>query len=284
MNKMRKKSLYDSRGQVLLVVVIVMVVALTIGLSIASRTITNLKLSRQNEDAQKAFQAASAGIDRYINQAGCGASGCPQVTQTLSTGQVATTVKDLQGNTLFLNNGEYVDQDRGIDLWLSTYPTFTSPFTGTINIYWGIGGTGGQSCSETGTLSSPALEVLILTGSTTSPVLTKYVYDDCTARRTGANGNNFTDPTGTGGSVNGISGITFLYNTGPITITNGLIAKVIPIYNSTKIAVVGSGALPPQGKVIESVGSAGDTKRKIIYYESYPQIPNEIFPYAILSQ
>ncbi len=101
---------------------------------------------------------------------------------------------------------------------------------------------------------------------------------------TGANGNNFTDPTGTGGTVNGISGTTFLYNTTPITITNGLIAKIIPIYNSTKIAVVGSGALPPQGKVIESVGTAGDTKRKIIYYESYPQIPNEIFPYAILSQ
>ena len=47
----------------LLVVVLTMIVALTVGLSLASRTITNMKISKQNEESQRAFQAAEAGIE-----------------------------------------------------------------------------------------------------------------------------------------------------------------------------------------------------------------------------
>ncbi len=283
---MEKTHVHGSSGQILLIVVVVMVVALTIGLSVASRTITNLKLSRQNQEAQKAFQAASAGIDLYINQANCGTAGCTN-TRALTSGQVTTTVKDLLGTTIALNNGELVDQDRGIDLWLSGYPSFvTTGYTNTTNlvsIYWGIGGTGGQTnCNVgAGNNASPALEILVLTGATTNPVLSKYLYDYCATRRSG---NGFTNP-GTiyNSTVSGIPNTIFLHRV-DISINQGLIAKIIPIYNSTKIAVSGPVAFPPQGKIIESTGTSGDTKRKIEYYESYPQIPNEIFPYAILSQ
>jgi len=60
----------NENGQILLIVVITMIVALTVGLSIASRTVTELRLSRQNEESQRAFNAAEAGIDRVLKQGG----------------------------------------------------------------------------------------------------------------------------------------------------------------------------------------------------------------------
>ncbi len=280
---MRKVSQQGSRGQVLLIVVIVMVVALTVGLSVASRTITNLKLSKQSEDAQKAFQAASAGIDRYINQGNCAANpaACDPGSQTLTSSQFETKVTEVRGTTLLLNNGNAVEQDRGIDVWLATYPNFASPYypsvTGTISIYWGVAGQ--TSCSaNAGGSTAPAIQVALLTGTTTAPAISKYVYDSCEGRKSENEFKNTFESIGYN-----IGGTTFLHKA-DISLSNGLIMKIIPIYNSAKIAVTGTSAFPPQGKIIESVGTAGDTKRKIIYYESYPQIPNEIFPYAILSQ
>ncbi len=48
----------NQSGQALLIIVLVMVVALTIGLSVASRTITNLRTSREQASSQKALSAA----------------------------------------------------------------------------------------------------------------------------------------------------------------------------------------------------------------------------------
>ena len=55
-------------GQILLIVVLTMIVALTVGLSIAARIVTELKISKQNEESQRAFQAAEAGIQQTIQR------------------------------------------------------------------------------------------------------------------------------------------------------------------------------------------------------------------------
>lgn len=275
-----RKNAKGNSGQVLLVVVVVMVVALTIGLSVASRAITNLKTSKQNEDSQNAFQAASAGVDRYINVANCASNpaACDPTQQSLVSSKFDTKVSEITGATIALNNGNEVDQDRGIDVWFSTYPDFSAPFTGTVEVYWGTSDQIG--CTGTGGAVAPALEMVLLSGSKAVPVLTKYVYDRCLTRRSL---NFFNNPT----SVSLTVADTVYTNRATLTITSGLLMKVIPIYNSTKIAIVrtsGTAIFPPQGKLIESTGTAGDATRKIVYFESYPQIPNEIFPYAILSQ
>lgn len=274
MNVMVKYRKYSS-GQVLLIVVITMVVALTAGLSLASRTITNLKLSKQNEDSQRAFQAASAGVDKYIN-----ASSGQTYTSNLSNSNFTTTVTTVTGNILLLNNGDPVDQDRGIDVWLSTYPNYAAPlFTGSITMYWG-GSTQIQCGTNSGIATRPAIEVLIVYGSVATPTVQKYVYDRC-GRVTGTGVLTGSNPSG---SV--FNGVTFdTITAAPISISNGLIMKIIPLYNSSIIGLNSpSMVFPPQGKVIQSTGTSGDSARKIVYFESYPQIPNEIFPYAILSQ
>lgn len=165
-----------SSGQVLLLVVVTMIVALTVGLSIASRTVTNLKLSKQNQDSQRAFQAATAGIEKYINQANRTGP-----TDTLLNASAFTTdVGQLSGSQILLNNGDVVDQDRGIDSWLSTYPTYADKYSGTITLYWGVDGVP-LDCSSASPnkKKAPALEVVILTGSITNPTFTKRVFDPC---------------------------------------------------------------------------------------------------------
>lgn len=266
--------LRSDRGQALLVVVIAMIVALTAGLSLASRTITNLKISKQNEDSQRAFQAASSGIERSIAQG--------QSSGTLNNASFSTTVSNASGNSMLLNNGSLVQQDRGIDLWLSSYPDFSSPTSGTISLYWGT--VGQTDCTKTGKTAVPAIEVFLLSGaSSANPTMTKVTYDPCATRRSN---NAF----GTPGAGVSMAGVTLPYGvTGgtALNFASGYVMKIIPIYNSAVIGVTFSlttGTVPNQGKLITSTGSAGDTVRKVVYYESYPQIPTEAFAYTILSQ
>lgn len=273
---MLKRKQFDNRGQVLLIVVVTMIVALTAGLTIASRTITNLQLSKQNEESQRAFQAASAGIEKFLNAA-TGTEG----TGELDTASFATTVLPQNTNEYLLNNGAAIDQDRGMDIWLSSHPDFSAQYNGTFTLYFGTGtGTQAQNCTDSsGKNVMPALEVVMLEGTVTAPTFEKYVYDPCGSRRSS---NNFSAGNTT---TTTISGSPFQANTGAITVTNGLVAKVIPLYNSAIVGVRWSAATPPvQGKLLESTGKSGETQRKIVYFESLPQIPIEVFPYAIMSQ
>ena len=269
------------KGQILLIVVITMIVALTVGLSIASRTVTELRLSRQNEESQRAFNAAEAGIDRVLQQGG-------EVTLQEELGNnaaFAVSATQYGGDQILLNNGEEVDQDVGADVWLSNYPDFSSQIaSGRIIVYWGDEDQ--INCTET-TPVRPALQIVILQGDIADPQIVKYLYDTCAARTQGTiDGATYGTQT-----ISGLPGYTFTnrINT-PIAISDGIIVKVIPLYNSTTVAVVAqdlSGqpiALPSQGSVVESTGTSGETVRRITYYQSYPQMPIELFPYNIISQ
>ncbi len=73
------------QGQILILVLLAVVVVLAIGLSVASRNITNLRTSTQTEQSQRAFTAAEGGVEDVLSnleQIGedialnTGASGC----------------------------------------------------------------------------------------------------------------------------------------------------------------------------------------------------------------
>ncbi len=54
------------QGQILIVILLIMVVALAIGLSVATRSLSNLRISTQSEFSQRAFSAAEAGIEKAL--------------------------------------------------------------------------------------------------------------------------------------------------------------------------------------------------------------------------
>lgn len=258
------------KGQALLIIVLIMVVILTIGLSLATRSLVNTRSSTEENNSQEAFTAAEAGIEQLLqSQSGTPISG--------GFGNVTYSAQVVNGSQseFLLNGGNQVLRGEGVDLWLSTYPTYTGQWTGQFTLYWG---SNSDDCSVA-VQDVAAIEVVLLSGADkNNPSAQHYVFDPCPVRR---NANNFDGTVGT--TTRQIEGRTFAWM-GTVSVTNpGFIARIIPLYANTFMGVVGSPALPSQGKTVESTGQASGTARKISVFQSYPRLPIEIFPYVIFS-
>lgn len=263
----------SQKGQAILIVVLVMVVSLTIGLSIASRSVTNLKTSTEEENSQRAFSAAEAGVEKAL-QTGVNILSPESLGNNASIKNV--TIQSVSGTEFLLGGGNPFPQDDGADIWLSTYPDYSAPrWSGNLTIYWGFQNETQASCSPNSTTNvMAALEVILITGTKESPIATRFAFDPCTLRQ---GFNHFSAPTI--GSTT-VSGKIFPYSA-TIAVTDGIIARVIPLYANTPIGARGSIALFSQGSKIESVGTSGSTERKIQVYQAYPKVPTEFFQYIL---
>ncbi|MBI3092877.1 MAG: pilus assembly PilX N-terminal domain-containing protein [Candidatus Levybacteria bacterium] len=265
------------RGQALLIVILIMVVSLTVGLSVASRSIVNLRTSTEEENSQRAFSAAEAGVEKAI-ATGLGISSSQDLGNNASIKEV--TIGEVSGREFVLNAGNKVEKDQGIDLGLSQdYPGYATPQNiNNLSIYWG---SQSESCTDSPP-SAAAIELIVIwEAAGSSPRSTRYAYDPCTR------GNNFASAE-EGSYI--ISGKTFKYKTSSIGINRGLVARVIPLYANTPVGIntcnsagTSCTALPLQGTIIQSTGASGGTERKITYFQGYPQLPVEFFQYILFS-
>lgn len=256
------QSAWDLRyqhGQVLILVVFAMVVTLTVGLSVAARSITNLRSTSDQQSSQRALAQAEAGVERVIQTTGSDIT----ITPAASGDTFAVSSKQVLGTYIALNNGNDVLVNQPVDVWLATPPAYSDPHSGDLTVYWANSPSGNPTA---------AIEVAVIDASG----ITHYVYDYTAGR-----GNNF-DHANT--ATRTIAGGTYNYNA-TFTVANGKIARIMPLYGDTPIAIewhgTGGVALPSQGQQISSTGQAGGTERNVSAYRSYPQIPVEMFPYAI---
>lgn len=127
-------------GQILILVLLIVVVTLSVGLSVASRNLTNLRSSTQTEQSQRAFTASEGGVEDVLSRftsiktaisSGIpGSTGCTITTNTadcpVAVGDLsaAVNVKISRSYELSVNPGE-VGQ---VDL---------AAYTGAVNIEWG---------------------------------------------------------------------------------------------------------------------------------------------------
>lgn len=263
------------RGQVLLIVVLIMVTALTIGLSVAARTITNIRTSQEAEHSERAFSAAEAGIEESLT------SNRSETGTFTNNTSYTTVMRTVSGLEFPLNNAAPVLKDDAHDLWLSTYPNYTNPWSGTLTLYWGK--TNNICTNSELTNTTAALEVIVLSGSVSNPVMTRYALDPC-SQRSLQNRFEFVSPGG--GTINGQP---YAFRRA-ITVTSGLFIRIIPLYSSANIAARGCNLantsclnLPSQGTVVEATGISDATQRKIISYKLYPKLPIELFPYSFFA-
>ncbi|HSW47754.1 MAG TPA: hypothetical protein VLG67_01625 [Candidatus Saccharimonadales bacterium] len=276
MGKYGKKEFLDflisvqwQNGQSLLIVVLVMVVVLTVGLSVAVRSTTNIRNSTDDESSQKAFSAAEAGVEQAL------LNPTPIANTDLgNNASFSTSVSTLAGTQFTAHNGTTVLKDEPIDIWLANYPDYSVPWSGNLTVHWGQSG---ETCATSeANNTQAALEIVLISGSKAAPKLTEYMLDPCTPRR-GAN--NFQTPSGSGVTI---SGKTFAYKQ-TVLVSSGLIARIIPLYAPTVIGIEGSVALPAQGTVVTSTGVSDNTKRKIVSFRGYPKLPTELFPFIFFS-
>lgn len=276
-----------------------MVVSLTVGLSLASRSIINLRNTEDEESSQRAFSAAEAGVERALkanctDTQGCSLTGAFATTENNS--QFSAIATPILGDEFLLKGGNPTLKDDGVDLWLVNhnaddsldYASGWQTLNGAshITFYWGKSS---DVCSNSSSNTMAALEIIAITGTASSPQSTRYSVDPCDGRRTI---NNFSDSEKGSPGPYSVGGETFAYKKS-ITInasSKGIVVRVVPLYADVKIAVKGCDtngspssctALPLQGSAITSTGTSGDTQRKIALVQGYPELPAEFFQYIL---
>lgn len=293
------------KGQALLIIILVMTVTLTVGLAAVTRSIVNIRIATQEEQSQRAFSAAEAGIEETLR--GCTGTSCPVPAAPAGGFTNRTTysvdVKNVSGGEILINGGNLVPQDEGTQVLLVPFDRLQErPFNnsnlyqGRIAVYWG-----NPDISDD--RENPALEIMSITGSPGDPELERFALDGSSSR--GEN-NKFSEPTEVGSFT--VKGKSFKYKfdlpqSSP-QYTDGLLLRLIPIYRSGSLAVAtnmpgrpigdcGSGGgqakcLPLQGAEITSTGKTTDPgipeiQRRIRVFNSFPGLPTALFNSVIFS-
>jgi len=272
MEKMRKNS-----GQALLIILLVMAVGLTIGLAVISRSVTDIGISRQEEESARVFSVAEAGIEEAL-KLGSAPSGGVEIGGI--TARVSQT--DLGKTQGFAFPGEYdagdiqtlwlVEHGQGGSLDLNNPP---SPYTGdSLDIYWG----------KPGNTTIPALEVTLFYNQGGIKIK-RWALDPDTGR------NNGFDTAISPGTQ--LGGKDFRYKKSlslPCSQT-GVICYALRLrllYN-TEEEILGakapSGTIPSQGVCFESTASpqGGGVTRKVRQCQLYKSPPG-IFDYVLYSE
>jgi Tfp pilus assembly protein PilX len=282
-----KKILCSNQGQIVLMIVLVTVVGLTIGLSLISRTITDIRISSQIEQSGRAFSAAEAGVENVLKsniQPG------PTGNLTLEGATVNYSVKNLGGSADAITF-QLTESGDDRNLWLvghnedgSLNEAVTYSPASNLEICWG-----------TKKDSYPAIIVSLMYKHQNTYKIAKKAFDSQ------SRGNNFiVVDDNSGGYCNGEYNFRIILNPSsdpqdpnPSISKGGLgvfadsilyLLRIQPLYESTGLKVVPQDPLPVQGKIITSIGQT-DTGvvRKIQAYQSFPVLPS-IFDYTLFSE
>jgi hypothetical protein len=276
------------RGQVLLITVLVLSVAVTIALSLIGRSVSDVSMSRNLEESARAFSAAEAGIEEALqtntqrtNDSYGGAGYTSNIAVIgLSTGvYTLPTISVGQADTVWL---VYHDvSTNAIDF--SNYYGQGKP-SSSLDICWNH------------VTPVPALEVAIYYLSGVNYLVNRGVYDPDSASRP-APANHFSNVTEIN-NVNGCGGMTNAYRQ-TVSIPTGagitpLFMRIRPYYGNATVTIspFGGNILPMQGFEVSSVGctqitadgcTEGGVTRKIVVRRQYPGAAT-IFDYSIYSQ
>jgi len=272
-----------SSGQALLIVVLVMAVALTIGLAVVSRSITDIKISRQEEESARVFSVAEAGIEEAL-KLGSGTSGTiSEISYTVSeTGQGG-------GREFVFPTGSQAGDTQTV--WLVEHDngnlTETGRYTGnTIDLYWG------NENQDPNQSTTPALEVSVIYKDGSVYKIKRGAFDPYTGTDPNRTANGFENA---GSGSYSISGKTFRFRKLGFTLPGGTpyAIRLKLIYNNDQSQILGvadnnaDGAqnFPSQGKCYESTASlstSGITRK--VQQCQFHKTPPGIFDYVLFSE
>jgi len=282
-NQRGKALNYSSSGQAILTVILVMVVALTIGLSISGRSVTDIKMSAQMEESQRAFSAAEAGVEAalYSGQGG-----------SATVGNASYRVRILKsGDSEFLFPNSLSSDEFGYAWLVNPEELDTEVYDkNSIRVLWG-----NQNPNWSSEENTPALEVIIIYKDGNLSKLGKFALDPRIDRSNNfclSNGSNCVEVSNFKTNGETVSGENLQFSA-DLDLSNfrgsGKIVQLLAgklFYNSNKqmfgVKALDGGSLPSQGKVIESTGVAGQTARKVQVYQLNPMLPS-VFDYGVFS-
>lgn len=246
------------KGQILLIIVMLLATVMTIVLSVSFKSVTETQVTKLEEESQKALAAAESAIEVALKE---------NTTATLGFGSLSS-ITGFEGSAT-------------IDTATST--KFTSPSIikdGSYTFYLGnydvdtkiIGASTNQNitlCFQSGT-TNPAIEVTLVKQNSVK----KYVVDPTTPSRitNASTGSALCIPDSSYG---------FSYTVPGATIgTDGQFLLVRVFYSSTRLLFSRSTNFPIQGRTVTSEAKSSTStgvSKKVVLFQSYPQIPPEFF-------
>ncbi len=126
-------------GQVALVILLIMVTVLTVGLSLISHSITDISVSKDEEEAIRVFSAAEAGIETALKDIESMPSNTVITVEGIETEIDVASIGGATGVTADLARGEFININ-------------VNGFNGTVDIEW---------TEEAAAGNNAALEVII---------------------------------------------------------------------------------------------------------------------------
>ncbi len=283
----------EQKGQVILVLLLVMSVGLAIGLSIIQRSLTDISTANKIEFSSRAFSAAEAGIERALN----GDSGGVIFEENNSSATI------LNNSSLPLPKSalEYppVGKEEIAHFWLANPNDLNKYYDADqLEIYWGSYPRSEDEVS----LDKPAIELTLIYESSGAYLNKKYFIDPVSTRN-----NGFLQPSDssfqTGSGCSGyLIATSFGENRnfyckvilrGLKTLGNKLVlirTRLVYTPVSQPVAVMpvvvepcsAACSLPPQAKLITSVGRAGEVQRTVQLFQVEKVVPF-YFDYAVFA-
>lgn len=253
----------SQRGQIGIVILLLTVVLLTIGLSITSRTITDVRLSRQEEETSRAFDAAEAGIEDALRRDLSGLAGgtydadigaCPGSDCI----EVDYQVQQEQSLATELNEGETVEVN-------------LDGFAGSrVDIDWGYSG---EQCSL---LSADPFASIVVAVFDSSGNVRRQPYSANGCNR----GDSFSQSAGPGPAP-------YLLTVSQPVNADDVYMRVRVVYSDTQIRIEsanpGPFPLPPQFyRVHSEARTTGEETRAVEVTQTNPAPPS-IFDFVIFS-
>lgn len=268
-NVMKKRE----NGQALVLVLLSLSVVLTMVLYILSRSVTDIAVSGNQEEAVRAFSAAEAGIEKAL------VIGSNLHDIAIGTGGAyynADVSGMAQGSTEFAYPTPLSSGDSAT-FWLAGHDasgnlTSTGAFTGnSLIVCWGASGTSG-SLSTT-----PAVEVSLYYETTANNLgtikISRWALDPFSGRTPPNSFSSALD----GGTCNFTGGQIYAFKKTLTSLpVNLLLVRVRMFYNDVPQNVgisLPNGYLPSQGQNISSTGVAGGSNRKITLFTGWPEFP-----------
>lgn len=275
---MRKNRQHKKQGQVLLITVMLLAVALTIALTISYSSRVETQITKLKEEQKKALNAADAGVEKLLNSNETNIT-LSELGDDFSGIEGTAEAQTTQGKDFVT---PLIAKDKQYTLYLTRYDPDSKTlstnnddyYNGSLTFYFG---------SEPGDCSSktsPAIELTLISGSPAS--IQRWTMDPC------GNIDGINKTAVTTGSYNYpqnndlFPAVNFFYKqTSAITITGADKPKLLMIrslFEATKVGVEGSVNLPIQGKIITSTATTQEgVTKKIRVFQSYPQIPSNFF-------
>lgn len=278
-------------GQILVLVLLVVVVILAIGLSVASRNLTNLRSSTQAEQSQRAFTVAEGGVEDVLSKlntvanvinSGTGTSGCVRESTDTANCSLPNTdpaiggtvkVKATKGYEKTLEPGEVAQVN------LAAYPA-----GGTFDIQWVKAGDPAAVTVEFIWICSNVPVSSNCRGETKG--------NDDYGQMREAYTNSPGSITGTQTGIPDCTGGDSIYSCG-LTVTmpnpqNVAILRIKPFWNRTTVKITPTGGsaaqFPVQTYEITSTATTdtGVSRKVEVRRDALPQLP-AIFDYVLYS-